>query len=353
MIKRFKPGLWILLAFFLAGLSPAQSDWKFQTNQYLKQGEFLAALNLLEANLSNLEMGESQEARALLPYLYHQNNLPAEEKKAIIDYFEEYGTSQPLFDFLDFRVFTEVLEFWAKWREEYPLIDGLNFLVPASAQERTIPEMIRLGFDLTAEAFYKIHLQGQPLEGGLWSKGPHLVQLPLPFSFDQPFSLNLDIFLKTKRITIKKRVVLEFKVERKGLQTPDLLVQRQDAPPVKSIEGEVALYIGDSLIYKATKYLQKQIPVKITIPPPNPPGTKPYLVPQKEQYPMHSVSILDAIAAITKIIQDWKKKPPEKAPVTFIRRAEISFSFFNPEKQDIRTDITIRLKPEKPEPQPF
>jgi len=350
MIKKLKPGFVMLLTFFLAGLSSARSDWKFQTNQYLKQGEFLAALNFLESNLPNLEPGEKQEARALVPYLYHRSNLPDEEKKAIIDYFEEYGISQPLFDFLDFRVFTDVIEFWGEWREQYPLIDRLNFLVPAPAKERAIPEMIRLGFDLTAEAFYKIHLEGQPLEGGLWTKGLHLVQLPLPFSFDHPFSLNLDIFLKTKRITIKRRVVLEFKVETKSLQTQDLIVQRQDAPPVKSIEGEVALFIGDTLIYKATKYLQKQIPLKITIPPPNPPGTKPYLVPQKEQYPMHSVSILDAVAAIANVIKDWKKKPPEKTPAAFIPRAEISFSFFNPEKQSIRTDVTIKLKPEKPEP---
>ncbi|MBC7361098.1 MAG: hypothetical protein H5U06_02265 [Candidatus Aminicenantes bacterium] len=352
MTKNFRIGIWILLTCLLIFPS-ARADWKSQINQYLKQHEYAEAQNLLKINLSKLENSDKQEALALLPYLYHRNNLPAEEKKAVIDYFEEYGQAQPLFEFLDFSVFNDVLEFWGKWREEYPLISNLNFLVPVSAQDRTIPEILRLGFDLSTEAYYKIHLEGQPLEGGLWSKGPHLVQLPLPFSFDQPFSLNLDIFMKTKSITIKKRVVLEFRVETKNLQNPDLLVQRQDAPPVKNIEGEVALYIGETLIYKATKYLQKQIPVKITIPPPNPPGTKPYLVPQKDQYPMHSVSIFDAITAITKIIQDWKKKPPEKTPATFNRKAEINFTFTHPERQEIRTDVTIRLKPQKAEVQAY
>jgi hypothetical protein len=352
MINNFKRQVWILFT-CLVLFSSAQADWKFQINQYLKEQEFPEALNLLEINLSKLEKTEKQEALALLPYLYHQNKLLAEEKKAMIDYFEEYGSLQPLFEFLDFSVFNEVLQFWGKWQENYPLITNLNFLVPVSAQDRTIPEIIRLGFDLSAEAYYKIHIEGQPVEGGLWSKGPHLVELPLPFSFDQPFSLNLDIFLKTRSITIKKRINLEFKVERRNLQTPDLLVQRQEAPPVKNIEGEVALYIGDTLIYKATKYLQKQIPVKITIPPPNPPGTKPYLIPQKDQFPMQGVSIIEAIAAITKIIQDWKKKPPEKTPTAFSRQAEIRFTFTNPEKQDIHTDITIKIKPQKAEPQPY
>lgn len=352
MTKHSKRGLFyflICLVFF----SFARADWKSQLNQYLKQQQYAEAQNLLQLSLPSLENAEKQEALALLPYLLHKNNLLTEEKKAIIEYFEEYGLSQPLFEFLDFSVFSEIIEFWGKWRSEYPLINNLNFLVPASASDRTIPEILRLGFDLSTEAYYKIQLQGEPLEGGLWSKGPHLVQFPLPFSFEQPFSLNLDIFLKTKSITIKKRIILEFKVETKNLQSQDILVQRQDAPPVKNIEGELALYIGDTLIYKATKYWQKQIPVKITIPPPNPPGTKPYLIPQKEQYPLHSVSILEAITAISKIIQEWKKKPPETTPATFKRMPEINFVFINPERQEIRTEVTIKLNPQKAEIQNY
>jgi len=348
--KRFFGLLLVLLP--LISL-PLQADWKFELNQLLKQNEHQQALNLIEITINQVEKSERQEALALLPFLYFKNNLPEEEKKAVINYFEEFGQDQPLFEFLDFSIFDQVIEYWGKWREEYPLLSNLNFLIPATAQERTIPETLRVGFDLSAEAYYKIQLEGTPLEGGLWSRGAHLVQLPLPLYFDQPYSLNLDIYLKTSRLTIKKRIILEFRIEKKNWSNQDLLVQRQDSPPVKNIEGEVALYIGETLIYKATKYLQSQIPVKLYIPPPNPPGTKPYLIPQKDQYPMHSVSIIDAVGAIAKLIKDWKKKPPEQTPASFIKKSEINFVYLNPEKQESRTEVTIKLNPQKAELLPY
>ncbi|MGB9765056.1 MAG: hypothetical protein ACPLZD_06875 [Candidatus Saccharicenans sp.] len=326
-----------------------RADWKSEVNQYLKEQKYAEARNLVEINLSKLENVERQEALALLPYLCSQNHQAKEEKQAIINYFEEYGNSLPTFEFLDFSIFGPILDYWEKWKEGYPLISNLNFLVPVSSREDTIPDTLRLGFDLSTEAYYKIQLAGQPLEGGWWSQGPHLIQLPLPFSFDQSINLDLDIFLKTDSITIKKRIVLEFKAVAKNFQNPDFLVQRQTAPPVKNLSGELALYIGDSLIYKSTKYLETKIPLKITIPPPNPPGTKPYLIPQKDQYQMHGVSIIDAVSAIAKAIKDWKKKPTEKAPSSYLRRAEINFTFINPEKQEIKTEVNIRMKPEKAE----
>jgi hypothetical protein len=159
--------------------------------------------------------------------------------------------------------------------------------------------------------------------------------------------------LKTRSITIRKRIGLEFKVEKRNLKNKEILVQRQDSVPIKNTEGELALYIGDTLIFKSIKYLQKQIPVKITIPPPNPPGTKPYLVPQEDQYITPGVSIIDAISAIASTIKDWRKKPPEKTPPTFTKKAEINFAFTTPEKQEVQTAVAIRLRPEKAEVLPY
>ncbi|MGB9905948.1 MAG: hypothetical protein ACPLRR_01020, partial [Candidatus Saccharicenans sp.] len=177
----------------------------------------------------------------------------------------------------------------------------------------------------------------------------HLIQLPLPLYFDQSYSLNLDVFLKTRSITVKKRIVLEFRIEKSSLSNQELLVQRQDSPPIKNVEGELAFYIGDSLIFKATKYLQKQIPVRVTIPPPNPPGTKPYMVPEKDQPYFRGVSILDAVSAIAGALKDWKKKPPARLPPSFVKKPQINFTFTNLEKQDIRTEVTIKLQPVKAE----
>jgi len=91
------------------------------------------------------------------------------------------------------------------------------------------------------------------------------------------------------------------------------------------------------MIYKASKYLQKKIPVKITIPPPTPPGTKPYLAPQKDQYQFRAISVIDAVSAIIKTVKDWRKKPPEITPATFNRQAELNFTFINPEQLDMLT----------------
>ncbi|MBC7348356.1 MAG: hypothetical protein H5U05_00115 [Candidatus Aminicenantes bacterium] len=348
MIEKRCRSLLLVLSCLLLFLS-ARADWKSEINELLKQREYEPALNLLEKTLPGLEQAERQEARGLLPFLYFKNNLPEEEKKALIDYFEEYGESQPLLSFLDFSVFNQALEYWSRWREEFPLISNINFLLPAAAEDRSIPEVLRIGFDLSAESYYKIQLEGNPLEGGLWTRGPHLIQLPLPFYFDQSYSLNLDVFLKTRSITIKKRLVLEFRIEKKSLSTQELLVQRQDSPPIKNVEGELAFFIGDTLIFKATKYLQRQIPVKVTIPPPNPPGTKPYMVPEKDQPYFRGISILDAVSAIAGVLKDWKKKPPARLPPSFVKKPEINFTFTSLEKQEIRTEVTIKLQPVKAE----
>lgn len=338
----------LVLSCLLLFLS-ARGDWKSEINELLQQREYEPALILLESKLPELQQADLQEARGLLPFLYFKNNLPAEEKKALIEYFEEYGDSQPLLSFLDFSIFNQALEYWGRWREEFPLISNINFLLPASAEDRSIPEVLRIGFDLAAESYYKIQLEGNPLEGGLWTRGPHLIQLPLPFYFDQSYSLNLDIFLKTRSITVKKRIVLEFRIEKKSLSNRELLVQRQDSPPIKNVEGELAFYIGDTLIFKATKYLQKQIPVRVIIPPPNPPGTKPYMVPEKDQPYLRGISILDAVSAIAGALKEWKKKPPARLPPTFVKRSEINFTFTSLETQEIRTEVSIKMQPVKAE----
>lgn len=306
--------LLILLHLILPVLLQATPDWKNEINAKLKNNDFEAAHLLLEEILPQLEKNERTEALAILPFVLNKLELVEEEKKALIDYFEETGQNQPVLEFLDFSVFSQVLEYLGHWKENFPLIDNLNFMVPLQAPENSIPEAIRLGFDLSTGAYYKLVLEGQPLEGGFWEKGAHLIELPVPYSFEQPFFLNLDVYLKTDKITIKKTLQLEFKVETWNLSGQDLVVQRQNTRPVKNLQGEVALYIGERLIFKATKYVQKKIPLQVTIPPPNPPGTKPYLIPQKDQYAFHGVSILDAISALSKVIQDWKKKPSIRSP---------------------------------------
>ncbi|MDD8020330.1 MAG: hypothetical protein PHU81_03970 [Acidobacteriota bacterium] len=348
MIKKRGKIVVLLTVFCLLSTSLARGDWKTDINQCLKEKKFQEAGIILESSLPSLPEPDRQEALGLLPYIYHQGGQIEKEKQALIDYFEEYNHAQPVFEFLDFSLFNPVLEFWSKWQGEYPLISNFNFLVPVSVETHTIPEMLRLSFELSAGAYYKVLLEGQPLFGGWWSKGSHLIELPLPFSYEEPFSLKLDIFLKTSSMTIKKRVLLNFSVRHKNLGHPDLAVQRQNTPLAKDIEGEVALYIGNTLIYKASKYLQKKIPIKITIPPPNPPGTKPYLIPQKDQYQMQGIPVIEAASAIIKTIKDWRKKPPQTAPASYNRQTELSFNFINPEQQEVRTEVAIQLKTEKP-----
>jgi len=216
--NRIRSTCLLILGVFCLFVS-ARADWKSEINELLKNREYEPALNLLESTLAGLEQAEKQDALALLPFLYFKNNLPAEEKKALIDYFEEFGDSQPLLSFLDFSVFNQALEYWGRWREDFPLVSNLNFLLPASAEDRSIPEVLRLGFDLSTDAYYKIQLEGNPLEGGLWTKGAHHIQLPLPFYFDQSYTLNLDLYLKTRSITLKKRIILEFEIEKENCKT--------------------------------------------------------------------------------------------------------------------------------------
>lgn len=340
----------LILAIIITQLSQpvfpaAAPDWKNDINLKLKSGLYEEAMSVLDSVLPGLEKIEKQEAMVLRPFILNLLGKNEEEKKALIDYFEEFDRNQPVLEFLDFSIFSQLLEYWDKWQENFPLLNNLNFLVPVNSPENSIPEALRIGFDLSTRSYYKLILDDQPLEGGLWEKGPHLVELPMPYSYEKPFTLNLDIHLRTELITIKKRVVIEFNVDTRRPAGQDLLVQKQTSSSVKNLVGEVSLYIGDTLIYKATKYVPKKIPIKINIPPPNPPGTKPYLIPQKDQYPFRGVSIIDAISAISKVIQDWKKKPPSSVTPTYEKKTELVFNFVHPESPEVRSRITIKLKP--------
>jgi len=62
---------------------------------------------------------------------------------------------------------------------------------------------------------------------------------------------------------------------------------------------------------------------------------------------------LYAVLTIIKTVKDWRKKPPEITPATFNRQAELNFTFINPEQLDLKTEVDIRLKTEKPEILPY
>ncbi|HAR36340.1 MAG TPA: hypothetical protein DCR87_05450, partial [Acidobacteria bacterium] len=61
------------------------------------------------------------------------------------------------------------------------------------------------------------------------------------------------------------------------------------------------------------------------------------------------ISILDAVSAIAGALKDWKKKPPARLPASFVKKPEINFTFTSLEKQELRTEVTIKLKPAKAE----
>jgi hypothetical protein len=95
------------------------------------------------------------------------------------------------------------------------------------------------------------------------------------------------------------------------------------------------------MIYKASKYLQKKIPVKITNSSAQSARNQTLSGPSKDQYQLRAISVIDAVSAIIKTVKDWKKKPPETTPATFSRQAELNFTFINPEQLDLRTEVDI------------
>ncbi len=312
------------------------SDWRTTLLSYLGPSpDHAAAREFLEREGFSVPEEDRQTALALLAYFCHKTSDPEKERLLITRYFETYRDNHPDFGFLDDWSRRDFLAFWGPWSLRYPLITDLSFLESRNTGETGLPATIRVGLDLLNAALYKVSWEGQVLEGGQWTKGFHILELPASDLFQDSGIHEFSLILKADDLVVRKPILLEIDVQTTE-RVSSSATRPDTTPPVsytsqspKIPEGEISLYVGGKLVLTSKKTAPRSAePVKIKIPGPSMPGTKPYLVPPTEDPMARSVSILDALALAYKAIKDLTaKKPPKPSPPSYTKTTSMVFPF--------------------------
>ncbi len=327
-----------LAASFAAAFPSAAADWKQDILAYLGTAkDYAGALGYLQAAYPALDDTEKQTARAFLAYLSGKTGGRDEERRWIVSYFEVYRDIDPQFDFLDWENRRDFVDYWGRWKTEYPLVTDLNLLEAIGASAGTQPAELRIGVDLANPAYYKISDESGTLEGGLWQAGFHILSIPADGLFDRSGERALILDLKVGDLVLRKRIGVDVDV-----QIPvgaAAAAPASPAPRTRDITGEISLYIGDKLITTTRKTISKSPPLTFPIPGPSAPNTKPYLAPRRNDPMLNSTSILDAVSLAYQTIRDLlKKKPPTPSPPTYqkVKRMALAFG------EGVRAEVALK-----------
>jgi hypothetical protein len=342
--------------FFLVLGFAAAADWKAELLSFFgPRPDFHRALEYLTDQVKSMGAADLQTAQALLPYLAWKVGDTTQEQDLIADYFEKYQGSDPEFGFLDDITHRDFLIYWARWKITFPLVSDVNFLAPAEGGVPGLPAGLEIGLELLNPAYYKISLGPYILEGGFWSRGSHIVTVPVSGLFERSGTYEFALDLKAGDIVLRKPIKVEVNLTGiSSLRSPTPVlppvpggVKSGQAPPATTnLEGELSLYVGGKLIMTSRKIAVKPRPLTFRLPGPSMPGQKPYLPPPRTDPMANSVSILDAIALTYKTLKGLlAKKAPVPSPPSYQKVASLSFSFArtasNGSLSDVRADVRL------------
>ncbi len=334
MTKRSAAAFLLLLLLRTA----AAADWRTELQAFLgPRPDYGRALEYLQAKAGGLESDDLQTAAALIPYLAAKVGQAALEQDGISDYFEKYLANDPDFGFLDEGTYRDFLSFWIRWKSRYPLISDLNFLHYGTSNGSDLPARLDVGLELMNDAFYKLSLGPYALEGGFWTKGFHILTIPVSGLIARAGTYEFVLDLKAGELLVRKPVGIVVDLQSAGQGGPARPVlpkidnsrfRRPASQAPASAEGWLSLYVGGKLIMKSRKLAPQAPPLNIPLPGPSMPGQKPYMPPPTSDPMASSVSILDAVALAYKALKDlMAKKPPAPSPPSYQKVPSLSFTF--------------------------
>lgn len=330
-----------------------QADWKKDVQDSLgSRKDIQGAYDLLTAQYGVIEASDKPGVSGLLAFLAHKLDDHGAETAWITEFFERYQAQDTLFEYVDGVTRFELIMFLDTWRETYPLVTDISLLQRTDAFDSMLPAQLEIGVEVRNGAFYKISDEERILSGGQWMEGFHILKIPVSSQFDSRGTLSYFLDLKAGDLVIRKPIRLAVTIEEQpsAFETaPRPPAARR--PAQKPLEGELALYIGDRLIFSSRKLPAfTPPPAEIKITPPLPQGTKPFMLPPKDDPFAHSVSIFDAVGLTYKAIRDiFKKKPPEKSPNPYRRQDQMTVVFQrqHPEGGEVTIQATVNLKAEE------
>jgi hypothetical protein len=326
-----------VLFLLLLRAAPA-ADWRTELLAFLgPRPDYPQALEFLQAKARGMDAADLQTAEALIPYLASKVGDTALERDRISDYFEKYLDNDPDFGFLDESMSRDFLTFWIRWRSRYPLVSDMNLLAYGGTDRSDLPARLDVGLELLNDAFYKLSLGPYALEGGFWTKGFHILSVPVSGLIARAGTYEFVLDLKAGELLVRKSIgiVVDLQAAGQGVRASPVLPKidnsrfRRPASQVPaSAEGWLSLYVGGKLIMKSRKLAAQAPPFNIPLAGPSMPGQKPYMPPPSKDPMANSASILDAIAlAYTALKSLMAKRPPAPSPPSYQKVSSLSFTF--------------------------
>ena len=236
----------------LAVLAPAAAqgrDWKAEVASRLVQPpDYAGAMAALEAGLPSMEGEDQQTAAALRAFLAAKLGDPEREQNLAAAYFETYHDNDPDVGFLAPSCIHDFVNFWGHWKSTYPLVSEADFLSYSTDPKGSLPDTIDIGLKLLNDAFYRISLGPYVLEGGRWSRGFHILTVPVTNLFGNSGTYEFDLDLKSGDLVIRKplRIVIDISESPAVPRNPSRLPAFEDSrrpspgpPAASSLAGEV------------------------------------------------------------------------------------------------------------------
>ncbi len=331
MIRKLAAGL--LLA--LAVSATAWADWRTELNARLgRNPDYRAAYDFLVEEAKKLESNDKQTAGFILPFLASKLGDKETEGRLVSDYLEAYLDNYPDFGFLEEYALRGLLSFWAVWERAYPLVHDTNLLAYSRTPATGLPASVDVGLEVLNEAFYRVSLGPYILEGGLWTKGFHILTIPLSGLFTRSDIYEFTLDLKSGDLIVRRPIRIQVDIADLATTSPAPPAEDRFAPPstlpAKPIEeGEISVYIDGKLVLKSRKIAPRRAAFTFPLGGPLMQGQKPYMPPpNRDPMTMGGVDVLGALALAYKAIKDLvAKKPPKPLPPSYQKVSVLSFAY--------------------------
>jgi len=330
----------IILLAVSAQVLPAQ--WKDDVAGIFRgTRDYKSIAELVLARLAKMDAADKPDASGLLAFCFNKLNDKTNEVKWIVEYFETYRAADSGYAFLDLVAQAEVIGTISQWRSRYPFVPEIALIAGIGDTPIIIQGILPLGFDLTADAYFKFFEGSNVLKAGLFKSGPNILSLDANDLFLRPGKRTYFLELKAGELILKKEIDLEIDVSSPRVEPVAPSLKRQP------LYYKLSMYVGGELVMASQK-TENAVPLKLDVRPnQNPFGYKPDYYVTRNNPGGNFLSIFDAIGVLYQLLKDLFKKKDGKAEppkIQLVQEMTISNKQKDADGNDRETKVSIKLK---------
>jgi hypothetical protein len=332
-------GFVVLLAVSVQAL-PAQ--WKDDTAGIFRgTRDFKSIVDLVLPQLDKMDAADKPDASGLLAFCFNKLNDKTNEIKWIAEYFETYRAGDSGYAFIDLVGQAEVIAFLSRWKGRYPFVPEIALIAGVGGNPIIIQGILPLGFDLTADAYYKFSEGSTVLKAGLFKSGANILSLDANDLFLRPGRRTYFLELKAGELILKKEIDLDIEVSSPWNEPKAPSLKR------KPVSYRLSMYVGGELVMASQK-MENAVPLKLDVKPnQNPFGYKPDYYVTRNNPGTNYFSIFSAIGVLYQLLKDLLKKKDAKAEppkIQLVQEMTISNKQKDTDGNDRETKVSIKLK---------